>query len=175
LPGEPRQLPESQETMERRLYRSRTDRMIWGVCGGLAEYFHIDPAIVRIIAVLLIFANGFGIIAYIIMTMVVPLEGSKSSGPQETVRENVAEMRETTQEISQKVKETFSEPVTSSGEKPSRSYIRSMTALGILVVLIGVLVLLAQLNVFWWFSWGTLWPLILVAIGALIILSVRRR
>lgn len=39
----------------KRLYRSRTNRMIWGVCGGLAEYFNIDPVIVRIIAVLSIF------------------------------------------------------------------------------------------------------------------------
>jgi phage shock protein C len=46
--------------MEKRLYRSRTDRVIWGVCGGLAKYFDIDPTIVRVIAVLLIFANGWG-------------------------------------------------------------------------------------------------------------------
>ena len=42
--------------MEKRLYRSRDDRMIWGVCGGLAQYFNIDPTIVRIIAVLLALA-----------------------------------------------------------------------------------------------------------------------
>jgi len=60
--------------MKKRLYRSRSDRMIWGVCGGLAEYFNIDPTIVRIIAVLLIFANGLGILAYLLMAIVVPLE-----------------------------------------------------------------------------------------------------
>lgn len=48
--------------------------MIWGVCGGLAEYFNIDPTVVRIIAVLLIFANGLGILAYLLMAIVVPLE-----------------------------------------------------------------------------------------------------
>ena len=40
--------------MAKRLYRSRTDRMIAGVCGGLAEYFNIDPVIIRIIAVVLL-------------------------------------------------------------------------------------------------------------------------
>ncbi len=60
--------------MKKRLYRSRSDRMIWGVCGGLAEYFNIDPTVVRIIAVLLIFANGLGILAYLLMAIVVPLE-----------------------------------------------------------------------------------------------------
>jgi len=63
--------------MEKRLYRSRTDRVLWGVCGGLAKYFDIDPTIVRVVAVLLIFANGLGILAYIIMAIIVPLEGSK--------------------------------------------------------------------------------------------------
>lgn len=62
--------------MKKRLHRSRTDRMIWGVCGGLAEYFNADPTIVRLIAVLLIFLNGLGILAYLIMAIIVPLEGS---------------------------------------------------------------------------------------------------
>ncbi|MFC1941203.1 PspC domain-containing protein [Chloroflexota bacterium] len=39
--------------MGKRLYRSRSDRMIWGVCGGLAKYFDVDPTLVRIIAVVL--------------------------------------------------------------------------------------------------------------------------
>jgi phage shock protein C len=52
--------------MERRLYRSTTEKVIGGVCGGLAEYFGIDPAIVRIIAVLAVFAHGLGLLAYLI-------------------------------------------------------------------------------------------------------------
>ena len=60
--------------MVKRLYRSRTDRMIWGVCGGLANYFNIDPTIVRLIAVLLLFFGGFVILAYIILAIVVPVE-----------------------------------------------------------------------------------------------------
>ena len=84
--------------MERRLYRSRSDRMIGGVCGGLARYFDIDPTIVRIIAVLLIFANGIGILAYIILAIVVPLENSRTTKPEETIRENVEEIKETASE-----------------------------------------------------------------------------
>lgn len=52
--------------MEKRLYRSRLDCKIAGVCGGLGEYFNIDPTFIRIIMVLLAFADGFGILAYII-------------------------------------------------------------------------------------------------------------
>ncbi len=50
--------------MEKRLHRSRTEKIIGGVCGGLGEYFDIDPTIVRLITVLLFFAHGVGAMAY---------------------------------------------------------------------------------------------------------------
>ncbi len=63
--------------MAKKLYRSRTDRVIWGVCGGLAKYFDMDPIIVRVIAVVSIFFTGLGLVAYIVMAIVVPLEDSE--------------------------------------------------------------------------------------------------
>ena len=60
--------------MTRKLYRNRKDRMIWGVCGGLAKYFNIDPTIVRIIAVASLFVGTLGFWIYIIMAIVVPVE-----------------------------------------------------------------------------------------------------
>lgn len=50
--------------MSKRLYRSNRDVMICGVCGGIAEYFDIDPTIVRLIAVVFIFGAGSGVLAY---------------------------------------------------------------------------------------------------------------
>jgi phage shock protein C len=50
----------------RRLYRSTSDKYIGGVCGGLAEYFNIDPALVRIFFILMLFASGFGLLAYVV-------------------------------------------------------------------------------------------------------------
>ena len=61
---------------DRRLYRSRTNRMIAGVCGGLAAYFGIDPTIVRILAVLLALPGGgppIGLI-YLVLWVVLPEE-----------------------------------------------------------------------------------------------------
>src|SRR5690242_2787193 len=60
----------------RRLYRSRDERMIAGVCGGIAEYFAIDPVIVRVIAVALVFAGGAGLLAYAAAWLLVPEEGA---------------------------------------------------------------------------------------------------
>jgi len=60
--------------MNKRLYRSRTDRMIWGVCGGLAKYFNIDTTIVRVAFVVSLFFGSLGFWVYIIMAIIVPLE-----------------------------------------------------------------------------------------------------
>ena len=56
----------------KRLYRSRRSRMIGGVCGGAAEYFGIDPTLMRVAFVVLAFAGGCGIIAYIVGLIVIP-------------------------------------------------------------------------------------------------------
>lgn len=58
--------------MVRRLFRSRTQRVIGGVCGGLGEYFNIDPALIRVIFVILALINGLGIVAYLAMWLVFP-------------------------------------------------------------------------------------------------------
>ena len=61
--------------MEKRLTRSRTNKMICGICGGVGEYFNIDPTFIRLIwAVLSIGSLGTGIIVYIIASVIVPEE-----------------------------------------------------------------------------------------------------
>ena len=56
----------------KRLYRSRTNRKIAGVCGGIGEYCNIDPTIVRLLALLLVFGYGSGLLAYLIAALVIP-------------------------------------------------------------------------------------------------------
>jgi len=58
--------------MSKRLYRSRKDRKIAGVCGGLAEYFNVDPVLVRILWAVLVLGAGTGILAYILFWLIVP-------------------------------------------------------------------------------------------------------
>lgn len=63
---------ENQNT--KKLYRSRTQRNIAGVCGGLAEYFNIDVTLVRILFVVLTLTGGPGLLAYIILWLIMPEE-----------------------------------------------------------------------------------------------------
>ena len=59
--------------MKKRLFRSTKERMIGGVCGGLAEYFNIDPTIVRLAWAFISLASvGFGVVAYFIAWIIVP-------------------------------------------------------------------------------------------------------
>lgn len=56
------------------LYKSRDNRIISGVCGGIAEYLDIDPTLIRLIWVLFFFAFGFGLLAYFIAALIIPYE-----------------------------------------------------------------------------------------------------
>ncbi len=63
-----------QQQQQKKLYRSRTDRRIAGVCGGIAKYLDIDPTIVRLIWVLAVFMGGMGILAYLLAWIIIPEE-----------------------------------------------------------------------------------------------------
>src|SRR4051794_26538314 len=60
-----------------RLYRSRSNKMISGVCGGLGEYFDVDPVLIRLLFVVTAFISGAGLLAYIVLWIVLPMEGDE--------------------------------------------------------------------------------------------------
>lgn len=66
----------------KKLYRSDTDKMIAGVCGGLGKYLGIDSTLIRLIfALLLVFGAGSGLLAYVILMIVMPLEPANPAEP----------------------------------------------------------------------------------------------
>ena len=75
--------------MEKKLYRSTTNKIFGGVCGGLGEYFEIDPVLVRVLTVIVALATGFGLLAYIVAWIIIPRDeeirvqtsGAGTSGP----------------------------------------------------------------------------------------------
>jgi phage shock protein PspC (stress-responsive transcriptional regulator) len=74
--------PAAAQAPPRRLYRSRGDRVIGGVCGGIAKYFNVDPVLVRVGAVALVFLGGAGILAYIAAVLLIPNEGVDGGAPE---------------------------------------------------------------------------------------------
>ncbi|MCR5522439.1 MAG: PspC domain-containing protein [Clostridia bacterium] len=58
--------------MKRKIYKSKTDRKIFGVCGGIAEYLEVDSTIVRLALVLFCLVGGSGLLAYLIAALIIP-------------------------------------------------------------------------------------------------------
>lgn len=58
----------------KRLYKSRSNRMVCGVCGGIAEYLKLDPTVIRLLFALFCFLGGSGILVYIIAAIIIPEE-----------------------------------------------------------------------------------------------------
>lgn len=64
----------------KKLYRSTSDKMIAGVCGGLGEFFGIDPTIIRVVFALLVIPGGFpGLLPYVILWIIVPEKPGKKA------------------------------------------------------------------------------------------------
>jgi len=141
----------------RRLYRCRHDQRLAGVAGGLAEYFDLDPTLVRLLWVVSIFFGGFGLLLYIVMAIVVPLE------PEDGLEAEQESHR----------------PVT--GEPAHRHRSRSrdgglgMSFLGIVLILFGALALADSLLPNWADRSGFLWPAFILALGILLLVTAVRR
>jgi|SRR5690554_4865666 len=80
---------------QKRLFRSEKDKVIAGVCGGLAVYFDIDPSILRLIFLLgLIFGFSTSFWIYIVLWIILPTESQVKEQGSEVIRKNVEEMKE---------------------------------------------------------------------------------
>lgn len=66
------QIEREGKTMDKRLYKSNTNKTIAGVCGGIGEYFNIDPTLIRLVWVVFGLAGGSGVLAYIIAALIIP-------------------------------------------------------------------------------------------------------
>lgn len=91
----------------KRLYRSRTDRMIGGVASGVAAYLNVDPLFVRLAFVLFGLWNGFGVLIYLILWLLLPNADSITTDPRDQVRENVEEMRTAVQDVVDRIRNSL--------------------------------------------------------------------
>lgn len=147
--------------MEKRLYRSYTDKMLGGVCGGLGEYFDIDPVIIRVLFVIALLFGGGGILAYIILWIVIPQKPftipkqDQDSSAGNDVNAGEAHQNEN----------TFKSFIV------EKRRMNKNSLAGIILIFLGVLFLLD--NFVPKFSFHDFWPLILIGIGFALILNAR--
>jgi phage shock protein PspC (stress-responsive transcriptional regulator) len=144
--------------------------MLGGVCGGLGEYFNIDPTLVRIVYVLVTIATGvlLGVVLYIVLWLIVPSEASVGKNIRESMRENVDEMAQSARDIGNEVQATLRRT-----PAEGRRRLEPAALAGLILVGLGILFLLGSLDLLGWLRWARFWPLILILIG--ILLLFRRR
>lgn len=141
-----------------RISRSRLDRMLGGVCGGLGRYLRIDSNLVRLFFVLFTLTGGFGVLLYFALWLIIPVEDSaaESSGRPfepgdlgDRAREMGADMRQAFR---------FSNP-------------NAAKILGIGLLIVGVVSLLQALNIPWlrWLRTDIFWPALLILAGAALV------
>lgn len=118
------------------LRRSRRERMVAGVAGGLAQYFNVDPALARLAFVILTFWSGIGLLLYIILAIVTP---ERSIGePEPDINASAVAL--------------------GAG--------RGREVLAFALVGLGAVILAGNLGLFRIFDWRYIWPLLLIAVGA---------
>lgn len=153
------------------LRRSATNQVIAGVCGGIGEYFEVDPTIIRILFIILGFATGSGILIYIILWLVIPGPTSAANTPSEaTVKEGFREMETKFHEVKEKIEQEITEEerqtVTSSTQGPHW--------LGIALILIGGWFFLRNFGFFRFVDFGRLWPIAIILIGVYFLMNKKK-
>ncbi len=137
--------------MNRKLYRSSTDQMLGGVCGGLGQYLGIDSTFIRLFFFILIFGAGSGFWIYILLWVLIPEENTP-------------------------VDASFNERVRDMGDDFASAMSNPHPKSGLIVggglILMGAFWLVEQLNLefLWWWRFDVLWPILLIVAGGILLL-----
>lgn len=143
-----------------RLYRSEKNKMIAGVCGGLGEFFGIDPSIVRLLFILIIIFGGSGILLYIVLWIILPTESAVKGTTEDHIKANVEEMRSKAETVADSLR-----------GKKERSDSRALW--GLLILVIGAGFLISNFGFFGFFDWSKFWPIILIVFGIFLLTKSR--
>lgn len=132
---------------ESRLTRSSSDKIIGGVAGGIASYLAIDPVLVRIGFLVLLFASGIGFPIYLILWIVMPRDDGSGD---DFIQKNIGDLSDT---------------VSSNVNKLGRP-----GTIGVILILLGAYFLLNQLGVMSWVGGAVFWPLVIIGFGVYLLL-----
>ena len=150
--------------MSGRLERSRTNRVISGVCGGIAEYLDIDATFVRVVMVILAFPFGVGVLIYFVLLFLMPNPGEATPFVRSTGTEQA----------------TVLDPVNPGAPAAQRvvdpvAMERRRNGIGLLLVAVGVVFLLGNVGAFRFADLRYVWPLVLIALGVYLVAQRTRQ
>ena len=170
--------------MRDRLYRSRDERVLFGVAGGVAEWLDVDPALVRIVFALLVLTAGIGFLLYIIMAIVIPEEPGYVTAPPMPADASAAP--------SDAGAAPFGEPVAPMGAPAGQTWVdaraarraarrahraesdgRGVVIFGAILIIVGAWFLVRRYVA--WLDGDLLGPIVLIVIGALLLAGALSR
>ncbi len=153
--------------MKRRLYRSRKNSMIAGVCGGLGVYLNIDPTLVRLFFILLgVVGNGIGLFIYILLWIILPSEDEEQEVSfEDTVRSSSTEIADRAKIMGNELREMVQKPHPQTG-----------LIIGAALMIAGLFYLLQNLHLPWltWLDFDVMWPLLLIVGGIALLVRNQR-
>lgn len=153
--------------MSKKLHRSRNDRMIAGVCGGLADYFDVDSSLIRLAVLFIFLFQGVGLIAYIIAWLVMseePVKNEYKMPDDYYIENNREEKQEDFTSTSEKESE---EEYYQKYQKNDKSDSNRRKLFAFIMIIVGSIFLIDI-----WIPelyWEKYWPLILIAAGLLLL------
>lgn len=130
---------------KKRLFRNKQNKIIGGVCGGLADYFNIDPVIIRILFVVTTIGWGVGLLLYLLLWIAVP---EKDLSPEEIL---------------------FEEPVKEDNNLKAVNRKKYSNLFGVILIFVGAMFLLD--NIFWDMNRESIFAILIIGIGVFVILS----
>jgi phage shock protein PspC (stress-responsive transcriptional regulator) len=148
-----------------RISRSRSNRMIAGVCGGLADYLRIDATLVRLFFVLLALGEGIGILLYLILWLIMPEEEATDRRVDATIRRGAGEMGRQVIDVGNDVRRAVT--------RPNR---QTVVLIGVVLITLGAFYLVDNLDIpgLQWFDVDLLWPLLLILGGVTLLVRQKR-
>jgi len=137
--------------MEKRLIRKRENALVGGICSGIASYLSIDPLWVRLFFVIWIIAGGASIFVYIILWVVIPLEGDTAP----------LDLNTRLKIVGNELSEIFRQPNA-----------QLITYAGVALIGMGILALARYFGFFWlnWAHWDLFWPVLMMIAGAFLLI-----
>lgn len=158
--------------MSTRLERSTTNKVIGGVCGGIAEYLQVDPTLVRVFFVISAFLTaGIAILGYIVLLILMPLPGQprpfvETGTRTAPVEGAAADPTGATAPMTPAAPAAVTDPEATE---------RRRATFGYFLIALGAIFMLTNLGAFRIVRWDLVWPLVLVAVGVLLLAQRVRR
>lgn len=149
-----------------RLYRSPTGAIVFGVCGGLARYFRLDPALVRAAFVVLALGSAVGVVLYFLLALLMPDEPMRDEPPAAVVRENVRQLGRTARSVLENLAEDLRGGYVPRGRR---------RAAGVLLTVVGGVWWLSASGLWRWLAWNRFWPLALLVAGLVVLAGSSER